>query len=150
MDFFFYGTLMDANVLAAVVGRRISPTRMEAAVIEGYRRVYVAGAWYPMLVPAAGKRVEGCLVFGLGGDAAARIVRFEGRDYDRRAVTVSGARRGSTRALAFLARPGVRPSLREWDPASWRRHHKGAYLRLTQSWLAEWKTIDRKSAATCC
>ncbi len=136
MEYFFYGTLMDGDVLARVVGQPVPPARMEAAVIEGYRRLYVAGAWYPMLVPEPGGRVEGRLVSGLDAAQAARIARFESDAYDLEALPVRAARRGPVRALTFMARPGVAASDEEWDLASWRRRHKQTYLRLAGDWMA--------------
>ncbi len=43
VEYFFYGTLMDGDVLARVVGQPVPPAPLEAAVVEGYRRLYVAG-----------------------------------------------------------------------------------------------------------
>ncbi len=127
---------MDGDVLARVLGRRLPPAHMEAAVIEGYRRLYVAGAWYPMLVPEPGGRVEGRLVSGLDAAQAARIARFESDAYDLEALPVRAARRGPVRALTFMARPGVAASDEEWDLASWRRRHKPTYMRLVGGWMA--------------
>ncbi len=136
MDYFFYGTLMDGDVLARVVGRRVPPAHMEAAVIEGYRRLYVAGAWYPMLVPEPCGRVGGRLVSGIDAAQAARIARFESDAYELEALPVQAARRGAVRALTFMARPGVAASAEDWDLPSWRRRHKPAYLRLAGVWMA--------------
>ncbi len=136
MEYFFYGTLMDGDVLARVLGRRLPPAHMEAAVIEGYRRLYVAGAWYPMLVPEPGGRVEGRLASGIDAAAAARIAQFESDAYELEALPVRAARRGAVRALAFMARPGVAASPEEWDLASWRRRHKRTYMRLVGGWMA--------------
>ena len=136
MEYFFYGTLMDGDVLARVVGEPVPPARMEAAVVEGYRRLYVASAWYPLLVPAPGGRVEGRLVSGIDARAAARIAQFESGAYALEALEVRAARRGAVRALTFMARPGVAASPEEWDLASWRRRHKRTYLRLVGVWMA--------------
>jgi gamma-glutamylcyclotransferase (GGCT)/AIG2-like uncharacterized protein YtfP len=137
MAFFFYGTLMDSRVLARISGETVSPACMETAIIEGYRRVYVAGAWYPMLVAAAGGRVEGRLVHGLGRRAADAIIRYEGGGYVQRQVTVETASGGPVPAWTFMARPGVEASAEEWRLDSWRRRHKRRYLRLTEAGLEE-------------
>ena len=126
---------MDGDVLARVVGQPVPPARMEAAVVEGYRRLYVADAWYPMLVPAPGGRVEGRLVSAIDARAAARIADFENDAYELEALPVRAARRGAVGALAFMARPGVAASPEEWDLASWRRRHKRTYLRLVGVWM---------------
>ncbi len=65
MDYFFYGTLMDPDVVARVAGGHRGPTPLEPADAEGFARVYVAGVSYPMLVPRPGGRVEGRLARGV-------------------------------------------------------------------------------------
>ncbi len=131
MEYFFYGTRMDGDVLARVVGQPVPPpARMAAAVVEGYRRLYVACAWSHLLVPASGGWVEGRLVSGFDARAAARIAHFESDAYELEALPVRAAGRGAVRALTFMARPGVAASPEEWDLASWRRRHKRTYLRL--------------------
>ncbi len=150
VEYFFYGTLMDGNVLARVVGQPVPPARMEAAVVEGYRRLYVTGAWYPMLVPAPGGRVEGRLVSGIDAAQAARIAHFESDAYELEALPVRAARRGPVRALTFMARPGVAASPEEWDLASWRRRHKRTYLRLVGVWMAGSRGRGRAGGGVCC
>ena len=46
MRFFFYGTLMDADIRRAVLGvRALAPA--ERATLDGWRRVKKAGVSYP-------------------------------------------------------------------------------------------------------
>jgi gamma-glutamylcyclotransferase (GGCT)/AIG2-like uncharacterized protein YtfP len=132
VDFFFYGTLMDADVLTAVIGRRLAPAHMDVAVVQGYRRVYVADAWYPMLVPDAGGEVRGYLVSTIDGREADRISRYEGVEYDRQAVLVIGTGRGPVQAQIYMARPGVKASDRDWDLDAWRRRYRTVYRDLTK------------------
>ncbi len=46
--YFFYGTLMDAAVRAAVLGRLLPKTAIRAAELAGWRRVYRSGATFPV------------------------------------------------------------------------------------------------------
>ncbi|MEE8559476.1 MAG: gamma-glutamylcyclotransferase family protein, partial [Alphaproteobacteria bacterium] len=78
MRYFFFGTLMDPDVRALVIGGPAPASRIEPATLAGFRRVHVAGRSYPMLISDALGRVEGCLVRGLDGRARARIGQFEG------------------------------------------------------------------------
>jgi len=48
--FFFYGTLMDPSVRRAVLGRPVERSRLQRAVLPGFRRVFRRGATYPVLV----------------------------------------------------------------------------------------------------
>jgi gamma-glutamylcyclotransferase (GGCT)/AIG2-like uncharacterized protein YtfP len=125
--FFFYGTLMDGDVLAAVAGGVTRRLPRRPAIALGYQRVYRAGASYPVLVAKAGGRVDGVLVSGLAPFAAACLARFEGDEYELAGLPVVAE--GRTVAVsAFLARPWVPASGREWTLAAWRRQHKRAFL----------------------
>lgn len=110
---------MDAEVLARVIGRRVPAAAVRPAVVEGYRRVAVARRWYPMLVPAAGGRVEGVLVAGIRPAEAARLAAYEGPEFVPAEITVRAAGRPE-RALAFMPSPRLAPSRRDWAPADWR------------------------------
>ena len=76
MRFFFYGTLLDAQVRALVIGRRA--TRLQPATLAGYHRVGIVGVSYPMLVPDSDGRVEGGLSPRLNRAAARRIAAYCG------------------------------------------------------------------------
>lgn len=128
MRYFFYGTLMDPAVLAAVIGRRPPPALWAKATIEGYRRVFRAGTRYPILIPAPGERVDGMLVGGLGARDARRLDIFEGRDYAARTVLVQARLGGRIPARIFMPKPGVPATARPWTPEDWRRRHRRTYL----------------------
>lgn len=120
---------MDGDVLGAVIGRPASTVRRQGAFVEGYRRVYRQGASYPVLVPMPDGRIEGVLASGLRPADTARLVAFEGSDYDLVEVPVRAARRGPTRAMIFMPRSEVMASLEEWTLTNWIRRHKREYLR---------------------
>ena len=128
MDCFFYGTLMDDGVLAAVIGRPVSDVGRQDAFVEGYRRVYRLGASYPILVPMPDGRIDGVLASGLRPTDTDRLIAFEGDDYDLVDVPVQAARRGSMRAMMFMAKPSVAGSSEEWTFAEWRRRYRREYL----------------------
>ncbi len=133
MRYFFYGTLMDTEVLGAVIGRRIPAASRRRAFIHGYQRVYRAGAWYPILVADAESRVEGVLVSALTAADAARLTAFEGDEYDLVEVPVTSARGDVTLANVFIPVPGVPGSSREWTFQEWRRKHRKEYVRRTRT-----------------
>ena len=101
MDYFFYGTLLDRDLLARVVGRRVPDARIESATLEGYRRLRMTGTPYPMLARESGGRVDGILVKGLGQTAARRLSNYEGHRYTIR--------------FGRTTRPGIRPSREPWN-----------------------------------
>src|SRR3954451_21868760 len=59
---FFFGALMDLDVLAYLLERPVDLDDLQPATIAGFRRVRAAGASYPVLVPEAGGKVEGRLL----------------------------------------------------------------------------------------
>lgn len=118
MRYFFYGTLMDRSVLAAVIGRS-PPAPRHPATLDGYRRVFRAGASYPVLVPSAGEAVSGVVVEGLGEGDARRLDAFEGCDYTRCEMPVRLARGKCVAAGVCMPRPSVAASSLPWSPEVW-------------------------------
>lgn len=135
MRFFFYGTLIDAEVRRAVLGPH-APHEIDAARLEGWRRVPVPGKAYPTIVSDPGAAVDGVLARGLGPVARRLLERYEDEDlYDLVEVELSPAgRRRPVAAFVFAARPALQ--LRRfgtWDLEQWRRRDKRRLLlRLTR------------------
>lgn len=128
LAYFFYGTLMDSEVLRTVIGRRIPPSNRRPAVIGGYRRVYRVGAWYPILIADTESEVEGILVTKLTVADAVRLAIFEGHEYGLAQVPVTLACGEMSWARVFLPAPGVPGTSREWTLREWRRRHRAEYL----------------------
>ena len=129
-DYFFYGSLMDPDVLSAVAGELIAPARLLPARLPGFARLHARNSVYALIVvaPDEAEGVEGVLVQGLSAAAVRRLARFEGAAYmamKRPVVTATGQRE----AFVFIStRPG-RASSKAWDFESWRRRHKRRLLR---------------------
>lgn len=136
MDYFFYGTLMDEDVLARVAKRRFAPGESEAAWLDGFRCRFVEGAWYPMLVADADGRVRGRLVRDIAPAEAERIHYFEGDEYEPQTLPVT-TRRGTVTATTFMAKPTLKASEEPWDLTRWRRRHKRIYLMRLARWLPD-------------
>jgi hypothetical protein len=128
MDFFFYGTLRDADVLCAVIGRSIDRLTVEPADLSGFRCVFRRGASYPVLRVAAGAMTPGDLVSGLTARELRRLVAYEGRDY-RLARLAVRLRDGRVRpALVFMPKDSSLASRTPWSFAAWQKRDKGAFL----------------------
>jgi hypothetical protein len=125
---FFFGTLMDSDVLALVLGHSLSSVRIEPASVRGVRRVHVAGRSYPMLRPHPGGRVEGHLVGGLSELDRARLAYYEGWEYDVGAVAVTDAAGRRVIAGLYVCPPHIQADARVWRLESWQSVHKGGYL----------------------
>ena len=135
LDVFVYGTLLDDEVRAIVLGRSAPAGPPVAAVLAGFRRVPVAGHSFPALIADPRGRVEGVVVAGLGAAEAARLSYFEGPEYRPLLRPVEDAAGTIRPAWVFVPAPrqpfmpGLRPRPGLWDLASWRRRHKASYLR---------------------
>lgn len=121
---FFYGTLLDPDLRRAVLERTVRRQACEPAHIDDHRAVYVAGAWYPTLLPQAGARTDGLLVRDLDGDDLRRLIDYEGDAFVLVERDIVGRRRGRCRAGVFVARPGIAVTTVPWTLAGWRRRHK--------------------------
>jgi hypothetical protein len=140
---FFYGTLLDADVQALVLGRSLAGDELVAAELRHFRRVYIAGRLYPMVLPHRGGAVEGAFTESLSKDELARIAIYEGSEYRLERQSVSplaenGAATPTELVVVWLhrSRSITRPSTREWRLPAWQAKEKAVYLRDTRLWLA--------------
>ena len=132
MDFFFYGTLCDADVRRQVLGRDMPAAHIENAVLAGFGAFFVAGAAYPTLVAREGGVTPGLLARHLGAADAARLAAFEGAAYCIRNLTVTGRRSGQTNARVFVTRVWRRSDARPWVLDDWQRRFKRGFLTSVQ------------------
>src|SRR5438552_27341 len=140
MRFFFYGSLLDPAMRAAVMGSAASRCRTIPATLVGWRRHRCRAAIYPVLQRRRGFRVSGCLVEGVDAATAARLTAFEGRNY-RVATVHLLSEHGHRAAYVFLpsrriADPG------EWNELEWSRGRHARALRQARA-LMGW--LGRKS-----
>ncbi|MGH6887228.1 MAG: gamma-glutamylcyclotransferase family protein, partial [Geminicoccales bacterium] len=87
MSFFFFGTLMDRDVLEIVLGRPVGEDELAPARLRGYRRVRTATRPYPMLKPDPDGVVEGMLLIEASRRDEVRILHFEDQEYVDRLTT---------------------------------------------------------------
>lgn len=130
MNLFFFGTLMDEDVRTIVCGKRLD--RVEPAIAQGFRRVFVAGRHYPMLLPRPCGWVQGLLVRDVDGDSLHRLQVYEGWEYDLKPIAVRLGDGEQVMASVFLCPPHIQPDKRPWDLEQWRRRHKRAFLPKAQ------------------
>jgi hypothetical protein len=135
MDYFFFGTLMDLDVAAIVLGRPLAAGDRAAATAHGFKRAMLAGESYPAMVPRAGGAVEGVLVRGVTPAEALRIAWFEDGEYDVVEIVVTLATGERRPALACLRRPEVALVEGDWSLPRWQRDDKPAFLDLARGWM---------------
>src|SRR5260370_42100464 len=78
MRFFFYGTLLDCDVMALVLRRRLPPAAFVPASLPGHARQRAKGATYPIVVPDPRGTVPGGIVSGLSTRDVACLADYEG------------------------------------------------------------------------
>lgn len=145
MPWFFFGTLLDPDVLRLVLGRELPPERRRPATLWGFRRVVVRGESYPALRAEPGARVDGMLVEGLSADQRRRVLYFEGEEFTPQPQTVVCA--GETlSALVFVATDATPLDRRDWRLANWQRDHKTDFLPMARDWMTSLDTADTAAA----
>lgn len=145
---FFYGTLIDPLIRRAVLRRSVSRSRLQRAVLPGFRRVFRCGATYPVLISDPNGGVEGILASGLRPSDVARLIAYEGADYRLVEQTVIAAGGQMSDAWVFLPQTEEVASSVAWRYEEWRRRFRARFLqRLVDRRAAE--TADRLAGAAC-
>ncbi|WP_255448437.1 gamma-glutamylcyclotransferase family protein [Telmatospirillum sp. J64-1] len=137
---FVFGTLMDGDVQEVVLGAHLPTHAMEPAVIQGFRRVFVAGRTYPMLLPHSSGWVQGVLIHDLGQAAFHRLQAYEGWEYRLEPVRVTTLHGHALRAVVFMSQTGIKPSRRSWSLPLWRLRHKRNFLRKAAHFMDHYPT----------
>lgn len=137
MRYFFFGTLMDRDVLERVLGRAVDGPELTPAHVVGFDRVRTARAPYPTLVPRAGCVTDGMLLRTASRRDRRRIEHFEDEEYAGRRLTARLADGRAVRARAFFALAGVGASGEPWSLTSWARTHKPAFLEQCDAWMQD-------------
>lgn len=124
---FVYGTLQDADVLGAVLGRAVTVAALRPATAPGYRAVTYPGRVYPALVVSVADAAPGRLVEPLSPLDIAVLDAFEGDEYRREVITVL-AEGAEYRAEAYLPVRAISPDAPVWSLAEWTTVHKPSVL----------------------
>lgn len=126
-NLFTYGSLMFDEVWIRLVRQSVDS---RPAVLTGFRRRAVAGEAYPALVPDGRAQVEGRLYLGLEPRTVALLDHFEGSDYRRITVQVTGNDRRVYGAYTYLfaARQRHRVLPKDWDVDWFARSRLSGFL----------------------
>lgn len=135
---FLFGTLMDTDVMARVLGRTFRADELVAASLDGWRRVRALNATYPLLLPDPDGAVDGVLFVRPSPRDLVRIRHFESEEYEARAATVRTPDGAAVPAFVFLALDKVFATDGEpWCLERWRRDHKAEFLVRCDAWMAD-------------
>jgi len=147
-DFFFYGTLVDADVRRLVLGRDVLDDTLIPADLSGFCRYAVRRRPYPAAVPQAGARIDGVIMPGVGLREAAILSCFEGADYAAQLCPVTARADNATgrHAWVFVASDRVPRADPAWSIVDWRANHKPQFIEIAQSWLDAISVIEISAA----
>src|SRR5689334_13527571 len=137
MRFFFYGTLLDRDVTALVLGRRLPPAAFVPASLPGHARRRAKGATYPVVTRDPRSDAPGVIVGGLSVRDVAQLAAYEGPGYR---IVPLRVRSGGKLVTVSVFEPVVsrlQPSAEAWDLVLWQRRHKRAFVgRLRRAFSA--------------
>jgi hypothetical protein len=128
MRFFFYGTLLDPDVMALVIGRRLPPRGYVVATLPGYARRRAKGASYPIVLRDPHDEVRGAVVGGLSAEDIRRLAAYEGPRYRiaSRKVRINQA---FERVSVFEpVEERFEPVAGRWDLIVWQRRDKRRFV----------------------
>jgi hypothetical protein len=128
MRFFFYGTLLDHDVTALVLGRRLPPSAFRPAILPGFRRCVAKGVSYPVLLRDRRSEVAGAVVAGLSRRDVARLSAYEGPRYRVAFWKVLVGRSLTTVAVFEPLERSFQPIKGSWSLPAWQRRDKRAFV----------------------
>ena len=128
MRFFFYGTLLDRDVTALVLGRRLPPQAYAAASLPGHARRRVQGATYPIVSADPLDEVPGAIVGGLSDRDVAHLAAYEGPGYRIAPLRVKVLGKMTVVSVFEPIQSRLKPSREPWDLTLWQRRHKKSFV----------------------
>lgn len=148
-NFFFYGSLMDRELLEAVIDRTSDHLHLQDACLNDHVAETAKGYSFPTLVARRGACVDGLLAQGLSDADVARICYFEDTEYSTVNLTVATAQTQVV-AQVFIGTSTLASSGEPWDFLHWRTHHKPLLVAVTRRVMREhygitpFEDIDRQ------
>lgn len=138
-DFFFYGTLCHAPLLACVLGR--TPDTV-AAVLPGHSVHWAKGEAFPLIV-ARGAGAPGVLVRGLTAADLARLDFYEGGfGYRTRAMAVRLPDGSESAAQVFFPDDGLWQPGAPWSLADWADRWGATEIEAARDFMAQFGRAD--------
>lgn len=128
MRFFFYGILLDTDVMALVLGRRAPPAAYAPAVLRGYARRRAKGSSYPTLKRDPAAHVPGAVVGSLSARDVAWLSAFEGPGYRIGLLQVLMGGSVTTVSVFEPVESRLKPGPGPWSLELWQRRNKRAFI----------------------
>jgi hypothetical protein len=139
LPLFFFGTLMDVDVLAYLLERPLDLDDLRPASITSFCRVRAVGTSYPVLVPQQGGVVEGRLLRRATVRDIARINHYESGEYLAELHHVVTADTGEVAAWLYLGLDHLQASDEPWSLADWQGHDKAGFFAACDGWMEDFR-----------
>ena len=139
---FFFGTLLDLDVLTYVLERPVDLDDLCPASLAGFSRVRIAAASYPTLCVDQDGRVHGKLLRRASRRDIARINHFESGEYRAELHHVTMEDGAEQPAWLYLGLSHLAPLAAPWTLDEWQRLHKPSFFAACDHWMADCPAID--------
>ena len=126
--FFVYGSLLDPDVTALVIGRRLPPTAWVPALLQGFRRYKAKGVTYPIAVRDPKAEIAGAVFGGFSRREVERLAAYEGPRYHTVPLKV---RIGGRLVVVSVFEPkekAFQPVGGAWSLIEWQRRDKRKFV----------------------
>jgi ADP-ribose diphosphatase len=135
--FFFYGSLMDRELLEAVLGRKTSDLTFLPGWLAGYAAETAAGYTFPTLVEKRSGRADGVLTRGLKAADLDRIAFFEDTTEYAPVVLDVATAGADVSAQVYVPTTALKTTGERWSFDDWCRNDKPLLLAITQRIMRE-------------
>ena len=148
MRLFFFGTLLDPELFALVIGRPMADFQIRSAALPGRQRHKVRGESYPILVPQPDGAVEGLLVEGFSTAEMERMQFFESDDYALQPVTVALADGSRVDAQIYATTGALQDTGEAWHLEAWQATEKPRTLMHHEAYMSLYGKMSSTEAAS--
>jgi hypothetical protein len=128
MRFFFYGSLLDRDVTALVIGRRLPPRAWVSATLKGFTRRKAKGVSYPVAIRDPKGEVQGAVVGGFSKLEVARLTAYEGPRYHTVPLKVRVNGQITTVSVFEPKVKAFQPVDGTWSLIEWQRREKRKFV----------------------
>lgn len=139
---FFFGTLMDLDVLAYLLERPIDLDDLAPARLDNFVRRQARAASYPVLVPDPSGIVEGVLLRRATQRDIVRINHYESEEYRAELHAVRASDGTEQAAWLYRALDHLEADEAAWDLVRWQQDHKADFFAACRGWMHDCPPVE--------
>jgi len=144
--FFFYGVLMDRELLALVIGRATDGLGIEVATVHDFIQRRALNESFPILVSHPGGRAEGVLVTDLTAADVDRLKFYEASDYEGSDYALAAlpveCRGEFLAAQIFMPTAHIAADEMVWDFDTWAAVDRPLFMATVQERMSRYGRIS--------